>query len=71
MSNLMTTNELAEYLHLNRATIQKHAKDGVIPGIRIGRVWRFRQDTIDEWLGAFKTVCKEPNAPQEKTQQEE
>lgn len=50
MAQIMTTKELAVYLRLHQITICKLSKEGKIPSIRIGRVWRFDKDVIDEWL---------------------
>lgn len=50
MSRAFTVAELAKYLGLARDTIYRKAKAGEIPGMRIGRSWRFPQDVIDEWL---------------------
>jgi excisionase family DNA binding protein len=46
----MTTKEMANYLKLHQITICKLAKAGKIPSIRIGRVWRFDKEIIDEWI---------------------
>ena len=48
----MTTNEIAKYLKLHPITICKYAKEGKIPAIRIGRVWRFDKDAIDKWFNS-------------------
>ena len=50
MADIMTTKEVAEYLKLHEITICKYAKDGTIPAMRIGRVWRFEKSAIDKWL---------------------
>jgi excisionase family DNA binding protein len=50
MPEIMTTKELAKYLKLHQITVCKHAADGMIPAIRIGRVWRFDKEAIDEWI---------------------
>ena len=50
MAQIMTTKEVAEYLKLHEITICKYAKEGHIPAIRIGRVWRFDKDVIDRWI---------------------
>jgi len=46
----MTTKELAKYLKLHEITIGKFAAKGLIPAIRIGRVWRFDKEVIDQWI---------------------
>jgi excisionase family DNA binding protein len=50
MANIMTTKEMSEYLRLHEITICKYASEGRIPAVRIGRVWRFDKDVIDEWI---------------------
>jgi len=51
MAEIMTTKEVAKYLKLHEITICKFAKEGRIPAIRIGRVWRFDKEIIDRWIG--------------------
>ena len=50
MSQIMTTNEIAEYLKLHPITIIKYAREDKIPATRIGRVWRFDKELIDRWI---------------------
>ena len=50
--HIMTTKELSQHLKLHQITISKYAAAGVIPAIRIGRVWRFDKDVIDGWISA-------------------
>ena len=50
MPEIMTTKEMAKYLKLHEITITKYAAMGEIPAIRIGRVWRFDKEAIDQWI---------------------
>lgn len=50
MAKTMTTKELAEYLRVHEITICKHAAGGMIPGKRVGSVWRFEMAAIDSWV---------------------
>ncbi|MBN1905005.1 MAG: helix-turn-helix domain-containing protein [Deltaproteobacteria bacterium] len=52
MPQIMTTKELAKYLKLHEITICKYAAEDKIPAIRIGRVWRFDKNAIDEWIAS-------------------
>lgn len=45
-----TVNWVADYLQLHPETIRKMAREKKIPATRIGRVWRFKKSTIQEWL---------------------
>lgn len=51
-SDIMTAEELAEYLKLDPQTIYRKFRRGEIPGVRIGRAVRFKRDIIDGWLRA-------------------
>ena len=50
LAQIMTTKEMAKYLKLHQITICKLSKEGKIPAIQIGRVWRFDKEVIDEWI---------------------
>jgi excisionase family DNA binding protein len=50
VAKLLNTKELAEYLKLTEVTIYKYAKEGKIPGVKVGSRWRFDKDRIDELL---------------------
>ena len=50
VAHIMTTKELARYLILHEITICKYAAEGQIPAMRVGRVWRFDKDVIDDWI---------------------
>ena len=47
---IMTTEEVAEYLRLAEATVYKLAQAGEIPAVKVGRAWRFKRELIDEWF---------------------
>ena len=57
----MTTRELAGYLKLHEITICKYAANGQIPAIRIGRVWRFDKEAIDEWIIRSQSQTQDTN----------
>ena len=48
---VMSVDDLAAYLSMPKATIYKLALEGKIPGSKVGRHWRFRRSTIDDWIG--------------------
>jgi len=49
-TDVMTVDELAEYLKLDRQTVYRKFRNGELPGVRIGRVIRFKREVIDGWL---------------------
>lgn len=49
-NEILTLNELAEYLRVKPITIYKHAKQGKLPGFKVGERWRFRMKEIEHWI---------------------
>ena len=49
-NEILTVNEVAGYLRLSPATIYRLVREKMIPGLRVGRAWRFRCDLIDQWM---------------------
>ena len=50
VSQLMTVDELADYLGLQKQTIYNWLHNRKIAGIKVGKVWRFERKYIDDWL---------------------
>lgn len=48
--NLMTIEDLADYLKVTRRTIYDWLKHNKIPAIKLVGQWRFKKDKIDQWL---------------------
>jgi len=51
-AQLLTLHELAVYLHLDEATVNKLVSAGKLPAIQLERQWRFKKAAIDEWIEA-------------------
>ncbi len=50
MNDILTAQDLSEYLKITTTTIYKLAQQGKIPCFKIGSEWRFKKDLIDKWL---------------------
>jgi excisionase family DNA binding protein len=50
MNDILTAQDLSEYLKITTTTIHKLAQQGKIPCFKIGSEWRFKKDLIDKWL---------------------
>lgn len=50
MDDILTTETLAQYLHMNPQVITRMAREGRIPGCKLGKKWLFKKSIIDEWL---------------------
>ncbi|MEI6500027.1 MAG: helix-turn-helix domain-containing protein [Armatimonadota bacterium] len=60
MTDIMSAQELAEYLGLSYRTVLELAKKGELPGTRFGNTWRFHRAVIERMLGHGEG---EPSAP--------
>ena len=47
---MLTTKDLQQLLHVDRSTIYRMAESGKLPGVKVGRQWRFPADRINQWL---------------------
>ena len=55
MAENMTAEQLAQYLRTTPGTIRRLARQGLLPGEKVGRMWRFDKAEIDDWFDAGGT----------------
>jgi uncharacterized protein len=57
MERLMTVDEVAQYLRLNREVVLRKARKGELPAVKLGtRSYRFYREQLDEWLRSKSTT---------------
>jgi excisionase family DNA binding protein len=49
-SEVMTLRETAQFLRVSEMTLLRLVNRGVIPGLKLGRQWRFSRDTIADLI---------------------
>ena len=49
-NSVFTIEDLAKYLKISKSTLYKLAQRGELPGVKVGRHWRFHKDAVDDWL---------------------
>lgn len=47
---LLTPNELSRILKLHPFTVTRLAREGKLPGFKVGGSWRFRKDQFERWV---------------------
>jgi excisionase family DNA binding protein len=47
---VLNTDEAAALLQIHPKTLQRMARQGIVPAFRIGDLWRFRASSLDQWL---------------------
>ena len=51
MTTFLTSQEIQDLIHVDRSTVYRMAEDGRLPGVKVGRQWRFPADRVAEQLG--------------------
>lgn len=49
-NEIMTLEEVAEYLRISERTVYDWAQKGEIPCGKLGTAWRFKRDVIEKWV---------------------
>ena len=52
---IMTLDEVAQYLKAGKRTVYRLAAEGKLPAFKLGGTWRFRRSDLDEWIDANLT----------------
>ena len=50
MEELLTIEELAEYLKISKHTLYKIVEKGKLPALKRVNRWRFKKSKIEKWL---------------------
>jgi len=53
---VLTLQELSEYIRIAESSLYKLVREGRIPAKKLGKQWRFHRPTIDLWLAGNSTV---------------
>lgn len=62
---LIDAHEAARLLKLHPVTVRDMASRGTLPGLKIGKVWRFRVSTLDEWVSEQLESFRHPQSLKE------
>lgn len=66
---VMTVDQVADYLQLNRLTVYRYIREGKIPASRIGKLYRVLKADVDHFLEAQK-VGRPASRPHRQRQNE-
>ena len=61
INDILTLQELADYLKIAPKTVSRMIQRGEIPCMKIAGQWRFRKTVIDDWLNSKMTFSEEHN----------
>jgi len=49
---LLTPQELSAILKLHPYTVTRLAREGILPGRKVGGVWRFQREVMEKWIAS-------------------
>lgn len=55
---LLSAEDAADMLGISAYTVRQRARDGTIPAMRLGRLWRFRRSDLDHWIAENIRVAR-------------
>jgi len=53
----LSVDEIAAYLGIKRDTVYKWIGEKQMPAHRLGRLWKFRKEEVDEWVKSGLSAC--------------
>ncbi len=56
--DILNIGEVADMLHLHVMTVYRLAKQGKLPGFKVGGRWRFRREAMEVWMVDRAQVAK-------------
>jgi excisionase family DNA binding protein len=66
MDEILEPQQVADMLKVHRRTLIRWAEQGKIPGFKIGDLWRFRREAIEEYIRKEEQRYAKLNPPARK-----
>lgn len=60
----LSVNEIAAYLGVSRDTIYKWVDERGLTAHRVGRLWKFKKEEVDEWVRKGSVPEPKPHSKQ-------
>ena len=54
--NLLTTEQVAQYLKIDKFTVYRLITQGKIPAFKVGNQWRFKRSMVEAWLESNRNI---------------
>ncbi len=61
----LSVDEIAAYLGIKRDTIYKWIADKQMPAYKVGRLWKFRKEEVDDWVRQDKAADRQRESTEE------
>lgn len=50
MPEILTVQEVCDYLRIAKPTLYRYVRSGDLPGFKMGKIWKFHRHSIDNWV---------------------
>ncbi|MBC8553106.1 MAG: helix-turn-helix domain-containing protein [Candidatus Brocadiales bacterium] len=57
----LSVDDIAAYLGIKRETLYKWLAEKNMPAHKVGRLWKFRKDEVDEWVRTGEADSRKKN----------
>ena len=57
---LLTSKEASQVLKIHPKVLERMAKRGELPALKVGKFWRFRATTLDAWINSRLQSSRQP-----------
>jgi excisionase family DNA binding protein len=57
---LLTSKEVSQLLKIHPKVLERMAKRGEVPALKIGKFWRYRATTLDAWINSRLQSGRQP-----------
>ena len=69
--DIMTLQDVAEYLKISVRTAYGYAQKGILPAFKVGTAWRFRKTDLDVWVEAQRRLTEQSTSQRMGKKEEE
>ncbi len=60
IEGLLTTKEASQVLKIHPKVLERMAKRGEVPALKVGKFWRYRATTLDAWINSKLQSNRQP-----------
>jgi len=57
---LLTNKEASQILKIHPKVLERMAKRGEVPALKVGKFWRYRARTLDDWINSRLQSGRQP-----------
>lgn len=58
MTKMLTPSDIADKLNIHPNTVRDYLKAGILPAVKLGRVWRVEEKDLNNWIEKRKTGAR-------------